>query len=130
MSKTFKSTNGQCDVMIAEAGFADAIRLKNAITSGLQNGTYDRAFPDNDPQVYAALWPCLIKCTYKGVKITQATFEDVEAREDYFEIINSCIDENLRPFFKGVASWLDTLNNQVNTSTQNTKSETTPSLTQ
>ena len=55
-----------------------------------------------------AIFECLQYCTYKKVyKIDEALFENEavpEAREDYYEIIFACIEENLRPFIKSLIS--------------------------
>lgn len=55
-----------------------------------------------------ALYGCLQYCTYKKVfKIDEALFDNEaipEAREDYYEIMFACIEENLRPFIKSLIS--------------------------
>jgi hypothetical protein len=55
-----------------------------------------------------AIYNCLQYCTYKKVyKINEELFDNEsvpEAREDYYEIIVSCIEENLRPFIKSLIS--------------------------
>ena len=55
-----------------------------------------------------ALFECLKFCTYKTVyKIDEALFDNEkvpEAREDYYEIMWYCIQDNLRPFFKSLVS--------------------------
>ena len=50
---------------------------------------------------------CLSYCTYDGVhKINTALFDTIcpDAREDYYEILIACIEENMRPFVKSLAS--------------------------
>ena len=50
---------------------------------------------------------CLSYCTYDGVhKINTALFDTIcpDAREDYYEILIACIEENMRPFAKSLAS--------------------------
>lgn len=50
---------------------------------------------------------CLAYCTYDGVhKINTALFDTIcpDAREDYYEIMIACIEENLRPFMKSLVS--------------------------
>ena len=55
-----------------------------------------------------AIFECLQYCTYKRIyKIDEALFDNEqvpEAREDYYEIIFVCIEENLRPFIKSLIS--------------------------
>ena len=53
-----------------------------------------------------AIFECLKHCVYdKTHKVTIDLFNEVEeAREDYYEIILACIEENLRPFIKSLVS--------------------------
>lgn len=53
-----------------------------------------------------AIFECLKHCVYdKTHKVTIDLFNEVEeAREDYYEIILSCIEENLKPFIKSLVS--------------------------
>ena len=53
-----------------------------------------------------AIFECLKHCVYdKTHKVTMDLFNEVEeAREDYYEIILSCIEENLKPFIKSLVS--------------------------
>lgn len=65
---------------------------------------------DTSEEFEEAIFDCLKHCTYKTTyKINQELFDNdevPEAREDYYEIIYTCIEENLRPFFKSlVATW-------------------------
>ncbi len=59
---------------------------------------------DSDKDVNAALMGCLIRCTYDSEKIVLGTFDNIEAREDYYEIIEQCVRINLVPFYKGLIS--------------------------
>lgn len=55
-----------------------------------------------------AIFDCLQYCTYKKVyKIDEALFDNEaapEARQDYYEIILACMEENLRPFIQSLIS--------------------------
>lgn len=55
-----------------------------------------------------AIYACLRHCTYRTTEqITKDLFDRCpEAREDYYEIIFACIEENLRPFLKSLVSTL------------------------
>lgn len=59
-----------------------------------------------------AIFACLKHCTYKTTyQITKNLFDDkqcAEAREDYYEIVIECIEENLRPFIKSLVSMFKT----------------------
>lgn len=64
---------------------------------------------DTSDEVNNAIFDCLKYCTYNTTeKINEELFDkNQEAREDYYEIIISCIEENLKPFMKSLASeWL------------------------
>lgn len=60
-----------------------------------------------------AVFACLQYCTYKKVyKIDEALFDNEavpDARDDYYEILVACIEENLRPFIKSLISTWKTL---------------------
>ena len=49
---------------------------------------------------------CLNKCTYNGKRITDQTWQDIEARKDYLYAIFYGLKENVYPFFAGVFSSL------------------------
>ena len=120
-------------VVINIADFDSSMRLKNAIEkefadSKFEMGAIDlkKSFNDLDisvltpflktlaqidssQEVYDAIFVCLLRCTYNGDKITKATFEEAEARADYYEIVFECLKVNLLPFFKGLALKLNLL---------------------
>ncbi len=64
---------------------------------------------DSSETVDRALWPCLVQCTYNLEKITEATFDDVKAREDYYDIVGECMKVNLGPLFESLTSKLSEL---------------------
>lgn len=63
---------------------------------------------DTSEEFLDAIFECLQYCTYKKMyKIDEALFDNEtipEAREDYYEIIFACVEENLRPFIKSLIS--------------------------
>lgn len=67
---------------------------------------------DTSEEFNDAIFKCLQCCTYKKVyKIDEALFDNEaipEAREDYYEIIFACVEENLRPFIKSLISTWNT----------------------
>lgn len=63
---------------------------------------------DSSDVVDAALAPCLARCLRNGEKITDATFNDPEARQDYYDIVYRCAEENIRPLAKGLILKLST----------------------
>ena len=124
----FKTQNGNIAVEIIPASFKDASNLKKAITKGLVGShlldgvntanlmdiKIDSIIQvlvniDTSDEFEKAVQECLKCCIYdKGVnnlKITPQLFDDIPAaREDYYEIITKCCEENLRPFFKSLVS--------------------------
>lgn len=68
---------------------------------------------DTSDEFLEAVFECLKYCTYKSTyKIDMDLFDNKsvpEAREDYYEIIAACIEENLRPFAKSLISMWKTL---------------------
>ena len=68
---------------------------------------------DMSEEFEEAIFDCLAYCTYKSVyKIDRELFDNKsvpEAREDYYDIIVACIEENLRPFAKSLVSVWKTL---------------------
>lgn len=63
---------------------------------------------DTSDEFLEAIYDCLQYCTYKQVyKINEELFDNEqvpEARKDYYEIIFSCVEENLRPFIQSLIS--------------------------
>ncbi len=123
MSEFLASTGTK--VVINVADFEDAVNLKNAVSKQLATagikfdidpqktdiGSILGAIMqvDSSPEVNALLWPCLVRCTYGGHKITKQTFEPPDAREDYYDIVLACAKANLTPFFKSLISQLKEL---------------------
>lgn len=123
----FKTKSG-CSITINEAPFEDSINLKNSIMKELSNSGFNldveslkgidfnsdidsKVFSkiinavlaiDSSSVVFENIFKCLERCKYNSEKITKTTFEDTQARENYYEIIAACIKVNLLPFFKGL----------------------------
>ena len=64
------------------------------------------AFSSSD--VEKALWPCMSRSLYNGEKITQDSFENEEARQDFIPACLEIVSENIVPFTKGLFSGLGT----------------------
>ena len=84
----------------------DLTDLKHADLSALFEGAL--AVDSSEP-VFAALFKCLLRCTYNGHKITLATFEPEDARQDYYDIAVACVRVNLSPFFSRLSAMLERL---------------------
>ena len=122
----FTATSG-AKVKIDIASFEDAQNLKFAIQRALKAEGFEMKdftdimssdmWPiaklalavDCSKEVNDALWPCLARCSRNLDKITKQTFEDVDARQDYYEIAVYCIKENIGPLFVGVSAKLKKL---------------------
>lgn len=53
-------------------------------------------------EVEAALWKCMVRCTYNRLKIDNQTFEPIEARDDYMQVCIEVGKENVFPFLKSL----------------------------
>ena len=132
--KQFKCKNTQNQVIINCASTRDVLRLKQVILNelgkrplgiklGAAKDLLDKDIDfvgvldyikdtllalDGSDDFHDAVFNCLQYCTYKSTyKIDMDLFDNPqipEAREDYYEIIISCIEENLRPFAKSLIS--------------------------
>lgn len=136
------TTNGQKSVKIVPASFKDASALKRAVmkialdsnliknaqvinignidSTGILTGLIQSIIGlDTSDEFESALMACLRVCIYDNKhSITPQLFDDVpELREDYYEIVTKCCEENLRPFFKSLVSELKTRFNQMEQST-------------
>lgn len=76
---------------------------------------------DSSPEVHDALFNCLARCTYNSEKITIDTFNDIKAREDYYDIIAELLTVNIWPFFKRAFSRFTSLVTLANLSAQNSQ---------
>lgn len=115
------------EIVINVAPFDDAMQLKAAIGKQLSGHDIDLSkltgqsdvkdvFPlvikavlslDSSEDVQEAIFKCLLRCKYNGEKITKHTFENEDARADYYTIVVECLKVNLRPFFKSHLSKLE-----------------------
>lgn len=55
-------------------------------------------------KIEACIWECCKKATYNGIKISEETFEDEDARQDYFTVMLEVSKENLLPFMKSLSA--------------------------
>ncbi len=130
--------NSNKTIVIKAASFQDAINLKKAAAKCLLDaqivknldfqGLDIASLIDKLAEVLfsaemsdtfeKALFECLKDCYIdeNGIKnkITQQLFDEKpELREDYYEIVSKCIEVNLRPFFKSLATEFKTRFNQM-----------------
>lgn len=141
--RTFSfTTENKANVVINSAPFIEAVALKSAISRTLaKDAKFDIDLKslkaksakgididfnkflsaglsiDGSPEVNAALFVCLARCTYNDVKITEKMFDTTEtAQEDYYEILLACAKVNLTPFFKGLVSRLSGIGEKIESS--------------
>jgi hypothetical protein len=99
-------------IVINPAPWKDAKQLKKAVERELAAGGMNDLFKvalllDSSDVVEAALMPCLIRCTRNDIKITDSTFDDVDARQDYHEIAVECWRVNNGPLVESLSSQLE-----------------------
>jgi hypothetical protein len=101
-------------IVINPAPFKDAKNLKNAIESESARSGVDISnlknfgslilLVDSSVAFNMAIAPCLLRCTRNDQKITDETFDAIEARQDYYEILVACVKENVGPLLDGLFS--------------------------
>lgn len=130
--RDFKAQNTGNRVVINPAPFKSATNLKKVLLKEIKSNSIGLKISGNEnildknidftgvidflkdvligadisDEVNASIYECLEYCTYKTTeKITEDLFDRIpEAREDYYEIIIACIEENLQPFIKSLVS--------------------------
>lgn len=124
----FITQNGQKEVIINAASFKDASNLRKAVMKSIIESDFAKSLDknaletlnltsildvglklifnaDTSENFEKAIFECLKVCLYENKKITLQLFDDItEAREDYYEIVSKCCEENLRPFFKSLVT--------------------------
>lgn len=119
MAEKFTAQSG-AEITINMAGWKEAKTLKKVLQAeiskldltGIDKATDINALLplvmqiDSSDALDAALWPCLVRCLRGTEKITEQTFENVDARADYYEIMLKCISVNMRPFVVSLFSLL------------------------
>jgi len=112
---------------IGEVSFAEAKNLYQAILKEAKLIEYKGAqeLPELFKQVLCvgfssaaietALWGCLPRCLYNGLKIDQKTFEPVAARSDYLVICVEVMQDVCGPFMKSLFAELQRLSQTVET---------------
>jgi hypothetical protein len=116
----YTSSNG-ANITINASSFGDALLLKKEAVKIIKKSNIDIASidldfknlkiiinilleADSNDDFEKAVFNCLKRCKYNDLKITRDTFEEIEARENYYEIVTKCIIENLGPFIKPLVS--------------------------
>lgn len=118
------TTKSGAAIVINPAPWVDAKELKKAIEASLIGSNINLDFGsseagsmmanlllkiDSNPHVEIWLYKCLSRCLRNGQKIVEETFNDIVAREDYYEIVSACIKENFAPLIKNLFFMLSEL---------------------
>ncbi len=110
----FTTEGNNAKVILNAAPFMDAVKLKSVVQRALmgqglnfsdlkEEKILDIVLAlDSSEEVYDALFKCLVKSSYNGIKITPETFENEGARGDFYEVAFYCLKVNLYPFFKNL----------------------------
>jgi len=113
MPKEIITGNGKAKVVFNETDFKTANKLKSTLTKAVKAQGYNLAdlgttetleVLDVSEELQSVLFECLKRCTYNSAKITEDTFEPLEARSDYYEILLVCLEVNYFPFVKAPSS--------------------------
>lgn len=125
----FITANAKKNVKIQVAALKDTAALKRAVMACLQKSNSMKNIDFNTIQenglkaildivisletseeFETAVFKCLESCIIDDKHVIRPQlFDDMpELREDYYEIIVACCEENLRPFYKSLASALQT----------------------
>lgn len=131
--RDFNAQNTGARVVISPAPYKIVVKLKKVLLQEIKNNSIGLKITGNNEnllektldftgcidfiknaligadisdEVNNAIFDCLAYCTYQTTnKINEDLFDKIpEAREDYYEIIIACIEENLKPFIKSLAS--------------------------
>ena len=68
---------------------------------------------DASDELQSIIFQCLTNCTYNREKIIYDTFEDMDARGYYYQIIGGCLQVNLTPFFKNLFAELSEFTSKI-----------------
>jgi len=99
------------ELTISLASFAEGHRLFKAVTRELQNINLNEDTVQklsmqliSSEAIEQALWPCMGRATYNGLKVTPELFENAETRCDFLEVMKEVLGYNLIPFSKNIGS--------------------------
>ncbi len=76
---------------LSQIASQDINTLKNAVCQLLGSDVLEQA-----------VFECMGRCSYNGLRIVRDTFEPENARQDYLPVAWEVIKVNLRPFFSGL----------------------------
>lgn len=118
-AKSLKGKHG-ADIVIYSAPWRDAKMLFMAVSREASRQGVNFDDPANSffslffrlcgsIEVDSALAICLQRCTYNNEKITDETFNSIEAREDFHQVVKECAMVNLGPLGKELYSEFEAL---------------------
>jgi len=114
----YKSETTGAKIVINPCSLVDAFKLKAVVEKALlsMNKNLEDLFEedvmaiivtvDSSQEVFDCVFDCLKNSIYNGVPIKPDVFDDLKAREDFYDVVYQCIKVNLTPFFKKLLSEL------------------------
>jgi len=106
-----KTLESGVELTVSLASFPEGHRLFKAVTKELQSvdlaeDTVQKLSMQlvSSDAIEQALWPCMARATYNGLKVNQELFENAEARCDFLEVMKEVLAYNLVPFSKNLGS--------------------------
>jgi len=106
-----KTLESGAELTISLASFPEGHRLFKAVTKELQSidlaeDTVQKLSMQlvSSEAIEQALWPCMARATYGGLKVNQELFEDAKIRCDFLEVMKEVLGFNLVPFSKNLGS--------------------------
>lgn len=111
MENLKKTLESGVELTVSLASFPEGHRLFKAVTKELQSinlaeDTVQKLSMQlvSSDAIEQALWPCMARATYNGLKVNPELFENAEARCDFLEIMKEVLAYNLVPFSKNLGS--------------------------
>ena len=98
----FRIAEALNDALMEECGALQAQLSSEIDVKALLSRVVLKGF--SSKKIKAAVWDCMARATYKGVKITQDTWEPTEARADYYVTCYHVAEVNVRPFMKDLSA--------------------------
>ncbi len=86
-----------------KAVLAEGVKVKIEGFDSVENAIKDAfCIAMSSPLIESCVKACMARATYKGLKITDETFEPMDARADYTEVFSAVMKETLKPFTKSL----------------------------
>lgn len=111
MENLKKKLESGAELVVSIASFTEGHKLFKAVTKELRDidlaeGTVQKLSMQlvSSECIEEALWPCMGRATYNGLKVNPELFENPEVRCDFLEVLKEVLAYNLIPFSKNLGS--------------------------